>query len=774
MHKLFAILTIMFIFMVSWQTNVPAHPGNEHDEKSRFHDHDDDKTSIIIEVNGDPAKRKKYIETYYPSVEVVATYKKLFHGLALRADPKKLSKMNSLDFIKAVHPVTTYETNDLSVKNHSEKHVSLKDRFLNFNKKPDHDKDNQNINDDTLKNIDANAVLPGDLNDTSYTGKGVTVGIIDTGIDYHHPDLKSNYKKGYDMVDLDDDPMETIPSQGMPTFHGTHVAGIIAADGELKGVAPDAEIHAYRALGPGGQGTSIQVIAALEQAVDDGVDIVNLSLGNTVNGPDYPTSIAVNRAVEHGVAVVIANGNSGPDHWTVGSPATASKALSVGALSMPQSLPFLYEPTEDQSLSMMPMLGSPTWDLDTDYPVALMTGKDDNVRGKIALMKRGKIPFYKKAKMAEEAGAEAVIIYNNEKGSFQGSVENDQDPVGIPVATVTQQTGEWLRSKMPKDRLYLETKYQETGEMVADFSSRGPVTVDWDIKPEVIAPGANILSTVPDGYRELQGTSMAAPHVTGALALLKEAHPDWSVAKLEGALKTTALPLEQKDKLADPIEQGMGQIQPDQAINTGTIIDNPLLSFGKITGQSRDKTVNLVIENTTDQEQSYSFDIPKAEKGLHFQLPQTFAVQPHDRKKVQVKLGVTSHLLDKGVYQGWLTLRQGKQAYHLPYLFVNQSADYPKAMGFDLTLKPLSEDSYKYQLYVTDPAKRVEVQLYDAGTLLYDRPFITIDEPKVGVNEGEMTKRDLGKPGTYKALITVEMENGEYESYETELEIGEK
>src|SRR5699024_6505866 len=166
--------------------------------------------------------------------------------------------------------------------------------------------------------------LPAMLNKTPYTGKGVKVGVIDTGIDYNHPDLEANYRGGYDLVDLDDDPMETdatqgmptIPgthvsgiiaaqgemngiaadadnhpdlvanygggydlvdldddpvetdaTQGMPTIHGTHVSGIIAANGEMKGIAPDADIYAYRALGPGGSGSSVQVIAALERAV---------------------------------------------------------------------------------------------------------------------------------------------------------------------------------------------------------------------------------------------------------------------------------------------------------------------------------------------------------------------------------------------------------------------------------------------------------------------------------------------------------------------------
>ncbi|MTW87299.1 S8 family serine peptidase [Virgibacillus dakarensis] len=719
---------------------------------------DDDTVSVIIEVDGEPGEHQKYIETYYPSIDVVATYDKLFHGLALQGDPKKLAKMESLEFIKAVHPVTTYEANSVGPPPIEDIQIEVennrKAHSLNKNK--------------------SNAVVPEAVNNTSYTGKGVKVGVVDTGIDYNHPDLAKNYTQGYDLVDLDDDPMETVASQGIPTLHGTHVAGIIAADGKLKGVAPDAEIYAYRALGPGGQGTSVQVIAALEQAVKDGVDMINLSLGNAVNGPDYPTSIAVNRAVDLGVAVVTANGNSGPENWTVGSPATASKALAVGALTMPQAVPFLYEPTNDKTIAITPMAGSQAWDLDKDYQVVHTTGKPTNVRGKIVLMERGKIPFYEKAKMAEEAGAEAVVIYNNEQGALQGSVENEKDPLTIPVAATTKQAGEWLVNKSQKDAVYLETTYKQTKKNIADFSSRGPVTVDWDIKPEVIAPGAKILSTVPGGYRELQGTSMAAPHVTGAMALLKQAHPDWSVEQMEGALKTTALPLGKQGQLYDPIVQGMGQIRPKLAINTDTIIYDPLLSFGKITGYKKSKTVDLVIENTTAQDQSYSFDIPSMKKGQHFQLPKNFTVNAHERKTVQVKLDVVSQQLEEGIYQGWLTLNQGKKKYHLPYLFVNQTADYPKAMGFDFSLKPFSDDSYMYQLYVTDPVKSVTVNLYNSATLLYERPFVTIDDPKIGMNEGEIDKRDLGEPGVYKALITVQLENGEYESYETEIEITEE
>src|SRR5690625_4632704 len=133
----------------------------------------------------------------------------------------------------------------------------------------------------------------------------------------------------------------------------------------------------------------------MEQATQDGVDIINLSLGNSVNGPDYPTSRAVNRAIELGTAVVIANGNDGPDQWTVGAPATSTKALSVGALSQPTSLPFLYEPLQDKNIAMTMMHGSIPWSLTKDYPIANLDAEAElnTVRGRIAISARNDEPF---------------------------------------------------------------------------------------------------------------------------------------------------------------------------------------------------------------------------------------------------------------------------------------------------------------------------------------------------------------------------------------------
>lgn len=154
------------------------------------------------------------------------------------------------------------------------------------------------------------------LHTEGYTGEGIKVGVLDTGIDYNHPDLDGVYAGGYDMVDDDNDPMETTyqdwidseqpeynGSNSYYTEHGTHVAGTIAGEGDnssehrIKGVAPEVDLYGYRVLGPYGSGTSENVIAGIDRAIAEGMDVINLSLGAMVNDPLFPTSVAVNNAV---------------------------------------------------------------------------------------------------------------------------------------------------------------------------------------------------------------------------------------------------------------------------------------------------------------------------------------------------------------------------------------------------------------------------------------------------------------------------------------------
>src|SRR5699024_404423 len=226
----------------------------------------------------------------------------------------------------------------------------------------------------------------------------------------------------------------------------------------------------------------------------------------------------------------------------------------------------------------------------------------------------------------------------------------------------------WLEKQ--QDDVYFKNTKKISNEKMADFSSRGPVTVNWMMKPDIIAPGVNILSTVPGGYDILNGTSMAAHHVAGAIAAIKEAQPTWTNEQIFGSIKTTAQQIYDKEgKLAEPVTQGAGLIDIEAAIETETILLNPLLSFGKFGHHIDERTINVKIENVSEEEQQFYFDVPKKEKGLSWHLPQTFTLDAGEEKEIPVKLKVNTHLLEEGTYQGWLHLQSEDDTFTLPYVF---------------------------------------------------------------------------------------------------------
>lgn len=164
----------------------------------------------------------------------------------------------------------------------------------------------------------------------SLTGEGVSIAVIDSGVDYNHPDFQGRYVKGYDFVNNDKDPMDDCG-------HGTHCAGIALGSGKASGyqyvgVAPEAELYAYKVLDESGNGYGSYLIAAMEQAVDDGVDIISLSLGDNTDSanPDDPLSETADNAVNEGVIVVVAAGNNGTS-GPINSPGCARKTICVGA-----------------------------------------------------------------------------------------------------------------------------------------------------------------------------------------------------------------------------------------------------------------------------------------------------------------------------------------------------------------------------------------------------------------------------------------------------------
>ncbi|ULT56910.1 S8 family serine peptidase [Neobacillus drentensis] len=583
------------------------------------------------------------------------------------------------------------------------------------------------------------------------TGKGITVGVIDTGVDYTHPDLKSNYAGGHDLVDNDRDPMETL-AIGKATIHGTHVAGIIAANGKIKGVAPEAKIVAYRALGPGGGGTTEQVLAAIEQAIKDKVDVVNLSLGNDINGPDLPISLALNRAVDKGIVAVAASGNSGPNVWTVGSPGTASKAISVGASTPTMKIPSLL--IEGNRLRIQPLEGSGNWGLDRSLELADggLGRKEDlhNVQGKMVLIKRGTLTFTEKAKNAYAAGAKGVLIYNNLSGGFMGNLDT---PMTIPIGALTKGDGVILQKKITNHRVTARVLINEERDRLADFSSRGPVTGTWEIKPDIVAPGVAIQSTIPGGYLSLQGTSMAAPHVAGACALIKQAHPDWSPAEIKAALMNTAKPIgPNSNALYRTYEQGAGRIQVDEAIQTTSLVTPSSLRFGKYSDENNSHKALVKIKNMSEKTQRYSFRIPYQVEGVRWRFPLSFTLRPKESTEVTVELQVDPQVFKQKIHDGYFQLEAGSELIQIPYLYVLEEPGYPRVMGFDFAYGDRPGE-YRYEVYLPGGAEEFGIALFNPESYR----FVGFLDTETNVKKGQLRKLirkdQLPASGTYLVKI---------------------
>ena len=615
-----------------------------------------------------------------------------------------------------------------------------------------------------------------DSGDHRLTGKGVKVAVIDTGIDYEHPDLHRNYAGGYDLIDGDQDPMETSDRKGEGTIHGTHVAGIIAANGKLRGVAPEAEIIAYRALGPGGMGTSDQVIAAIDRAMKDKVDIINLSLGNNVNGPDWPTSLALDRAVEAGIVAVTSSGNSGPESWTVGSPGTSSKAITVGASSPPIYLPYLSVAGMKKEIPIHTLQGAKPWDFKTlDEIEYIGLGREgdikESIKGKIALIERGKIPFTEKVLNAKKHGAKAVIIFNNVKGNFAGSLEV---PLEIAAASISKEDGLAIKKRIEQNPS-IRTIYKQEEDKLADFSSRGPVTTTWAIKPDLVAPGVAIDSTVPDGYLSLHGTSMAAPHVAGASALIKQAHPNWTPEQIKASLMNTATTLlDEKGVKIAPNQQGAGRINVKRAIEAEVLIYPGSLTFGQFqTNHPRTKkTETVIIDNQSRVKKIVTFQTPKNKPGIRWVLPRTIVVGPGEKKLVEVSVDLTPNQMKQGIYEGWLTIHQDEHIVEIPYSYVIDEPDYPRIMGFEFAYgdKP---DVFTYQMYLPGGADEAGIALYDRDSLTFVGYLDWLQKTPRGLIGGEIKVEDMKVPlGDYRAIIFAK-KNGQEDYLEADILLSE-
>ena len=339
-------------------------------------------------------------------------------------------------------------------------------------------------------------------------------------------------------------------------------------------------------------GSSSDIIAGIEKAVEDGMDVINLSLGISVIDPLYPSSVACNNAALAGTIPVVANGNAGPEFSTLGSPGTSPLAISVGASSTAIKLE-----TFDVSLlngsSVSGRLLSKNYEglntfINQEFEVVYgglgyeYQLEELDINGKVLLIDRGEITFVEKLTNAKNAGAVAVIIVNNIENA-ELNVYLGEDVDTLHSVGITMEDGQVLKEAISDSEEPFKLSFEVNGyttteaDLLADFSSRGPSS-DETIKPDVVAPGVSIFSTYPEyinspedgidysaAYSRISGTSMATPHVAGVVALMLQNNPELSASDVKVALMNTC------DELADDYAinaMGAGRVNAYKAVHS--------------------------------------------------------------------------------------------------------------------------------------------------------------------------------------------------------------
>jgi len=511
--------------------------------------------------------------------------------------------------------------------------------------------------------------------DGSITGEGVLVGIIDTGIHYHHPSISDGFGPdkrvcvGYDFYNMDPDPYPDNDS-----YHGSHCAGIVGANGmpgiasgesTPKGIAPGVKLGAYKVFGGSGGAPYDAIMAAIEQAYEDECDIVNLSLGSEYVWADEPYCRMIDNFVDKGMVVVASAGNAGRNSredlpFQLSSPGGADHAICVAAMNDSGTTIFFYGDSYIEPVFMSyskgvydEIIGDLVYcDIATEEHV-----KKLDLDGKIALVKRGDLTFYDKAKNVENQGAVACIVFNNKEGDFGGTLGSDD--IGIPVISVSDTLGAELMELegetckfMKDDRLGL----------MADFSSAGP-TNDYRMKPDMSAPGKRILSTVGnESYIQMSGTSMASPMVAGGAALIKQAHPDWSAHDIRSALINYSKPQKDlKDNFHQILSQGTGRMYLPWSVNAPTLFKPTSLSVGWIT---EPVTQSITVKNTTDSELTLS--VSMQENGLEPVSIGELTIDEDSIVDFEITLGENT---DEGQHVGYLLFDDGEITARVPYLY---------------------------------------------------------------------------------------------------------
>jgi subtilisin family serine protease len=341
------------------------------------------------------------------------------------------------------------------------------------------------------------------------------------------------------------------------------------------------------------------------------MDVLNLSLGGSASGKQDLLTTAIDNVDRAGVVVAVAAGNSGPGYGTVESPGSAERALTAGASSVGQ---FVGVPVSSggSEVAVAAIGEFPTPDEDLTAPLGVV-GADGalgqacaalpagSLDGKIALVARGTCSFGTKVSNAENAGAVATVVVNNIPGDPIAMATDPAFPSTIPAVMVGLADKDTMMS-LDGDEVTLgaDKAYTATGNdnILADFSSQGPTDVSFRVKPDVVAPGVNVLSSVPASecadpgttgcWAFYQGTSMATPHLAGMAAVVRQAHPTWDAWQVRSAIVNTAQPdaVMQTGTIDTPetdvLKVGSGLANLESAVGATVAFSSPSVSFGAV------------------------------------------------------------------------------------------------------------------------------------------------------------------------------------------------
>jgi subtilisin family serine protease len=614
----------------------------------------------------------------------------LWNGLSIQISPKDFTKLSRIPGVKAIYPVEAISIPETNPIENPELATAI-------------------------------AMTGADIaqNELGYTGKGVKVAVMDTGIDYDHPDLGSCFGpgcrvfKGYDFVGdaFNADPSSATynpvtapdPDPDDCNGHGTHVAGIIGANGEVVGVAPDVTFGAYRVFGCEGSTTADIMMMAMERALADGMQILNMSIGSAFQWPQYPTAQAADRLVNKGMVVVASIGNSGTSGlYAAGAPGLGQKVIGVASFDNTHVAlnTFTISP-DDYSIGYAPASGAPLPPTSGTLPMARTgtpTTVDDacapiaaDLTGHAVLIRRGTCAFHIKALNAQIAGAAAVVLYNNSAGRFSPTVAGTP-AITIPVVAISDAEGVLINNRLaagPVDLTWTDqygTFVNPTGGLISSFSSYG-LSPDLALKPDIAAPGGLIRSTYPlesGGYATISGTSMSSPHVAGGVALLLQAKPKTPAAAVRGILQNSADP---KNWWGNPAlgfldmvhRQGAGMLDIPQAILSTTKIEPAKLSLGE--SDTGPYTTTVTVENSSKMPVTYTLShTPALSTGpntftvgattgfasVAFSAP-SVTVPAGGKASVSVTITANPGLADLSQYGGYLVFTAGDEILRVPY-----------------------------------------------------------------------------------------------------------